>query len=248
MSDFLTRLASRQFGLLPTVEPRVAALYEPRAFEPPLPLAAADADREVHAVRQPESVSQALVLDPVAVTSPARPPGELEPLHGSPLTAASRASPPEALATLHGLVQPRATQPEPARAAAEPARAPASTTGAARALAAPQPLVQRDDRQDPPLPDAEQAHSRAAAWNPSPSSGRLRPAVEPIASLRASALRRADQPREHDDAPVHVTIGRIEVTTLPAPRRAKSEPVLRQRGMSLHDYLTRRRGRGEDSR
>jgi len=42
---------------------------------------------------------------------------------------------------------------------------------------------------------------------------------------------------------VHVTIGRIEVTALTAPAPPKRALQPRKQGMSLDDYLARRKGR-----
>jgi hypothetical protein len=46
------------------------------------------------------------------------------------------------------------------------------------------------------------------------------------------------------EPPVHVTIGRIEVTALPAPSPPGRKSAARPPSMSLADYLARRQGRG----
>jgi hypothetical protein len=46
------------------------------------------------------------------------------------------------------------------------------------------------------------------------------------------------------EAPVQVTIGRIEVTAVTGPPAPKRKAGTRQPSMSLHEYLTRRQGTG----
>jgi hypothetical protein len=46
------------------------------------------------------------------------------------------------------------------------------------------------------------------------------------------------------EPPVHVTIGRIEVTALPASSPPGRKSAARPPSMSLADYLARRQGRG----
>jgi hypothetical protein len=49
------------------------------------------------------------------------------------------------------------------------------------------------------------------------------------------------------EPPVHVSIGRIEVTAVAAAPAPKRKTAPRQPSMSLHDYLARRRGKGGSS-
>lgn len=76
--------------------------------------------------------------------------------------------------------------------------------------------------------------------------GRTPPQVDAPVSLvgaGSSTERAQNLPQAVAEPSVQVTIGRIEVTTVPAPSPPKRTPAARKPAMSLGDYLARRQRR-----
>lgn len=61
-------------------------------------------------------------------------------------------------------------------------------------------------------------------------------------STESTRTRSDSLAQEVSEPPIHVTIGRIEVTALTAPSLPKRKAAARPPSMSLQDYLTRRQG------
>jgi hypothetical protein len=250
MSDFLTRLVQRQFGQIASVEPRIPDLYAPaaamplpiteeiaaqRSHSPSMILAAAAGEDaqppETHArvlveLRQPElshpnRIRRELVsqpgAEPVAMVSTERVAAE-----GAPLVSRSSAASP----------QGESSRALPVRAdlpVREKGQEPRVASGMIATPAA--PILVR--RQTETCLNGPEATTRLAAP----------PRLEVKTSAGGESGVRARTPVDVEP-PVHVTIGRIEVTArtaAPAPRRVSAP---RKPAMSLDDYLARRQ-RGE---
>jgi len=242
MSDFLTRLAQRQLGQMASVEPRLPGLFAPVAAATPLPITEEVLAEKSEAPRT-ASATPDVMTSPSATDSPAAVSGR----HGettrklNPARQFATKSDEETFARgadvtfnteVPALVTPtRSVQGHamhlplpPESAATKPAPLPVGqeTRGS-------QKFSQRDA--PPRLIDARATTPVAAP----PRLERAMPARGEVVALE----------REHADSepPVHVTIGRIEVTAVtaaPAPRRAA---IARKPAMSLDDYLARRQRR-----
>jgi len=241
MSDFLTRLALRQLGQIATIEPRVAPLYG-AAKETQNPSFAEDteyrpATNAQEAVAMPERTpfhASAHVGAQAGDTDPAthpplvqKHPGSNDPMRrmtAQTLTTESRANKEGRLTAEVSTVSPGRSfidvsqkyQPEETAMLRQERLVvfPMSRT----APVAPVSLV-------------EPAQSESAL--------RSNEFATPVA-LGGEENRRREQAQR--EAPVHVTIGRIEVTAMTAAAPAKRAPA-RKQTMSLDDYLARRQGR-----
>ena len=248
MSDFLTRLAERQLGRIETIEPRIKPLFAPTAQEPQAPELGYD------------FVTQPLPrLNDKDTTSPA---GSI--VADSPRPEHSRLAEPRSVAAQTPALE-RAT-----RSAAAPLKIdseliqPAPTNRvASRSMAAIIAPVQAPAKMpsfDAPKLEDNTASSSAAPLLPTRVNSELAPPprknstvnapAEPEIKLTAppSLSSRHDRVDERArppvaDAPVQVTIGRIEVTALVQAAPAKRPAPPRKPNLSLDDYLARRHGR-----
>ena len=248
MSDFLTRLAERQLGRIETIEPRVKPLFAPTAREPQA-LALGD-----------DFATQPLPrVDDKAATPPAR-----SIIADSPRPEQPRLAEPRPVATQTPALD-RAT-----RSAAEPLKIdseltqPAPTNpAAARAIAAIIAPIQTPAKMpslDAPNLENNSVSSSAAPLLPTRVNSELAPPPRKNSTVDAPAeteIQLTAPPSlstRHDrvderarppvaDAPVQVTIGRIEVTALVQAAPSKRAAPPRKPTLSLDDYLARRHGR-----
>jgi hypothetical protein len=258
MSDFLTRLVQRQWGELPTVQPRIPASFtfpdpsaahvaanvdspwtqgegSPRKWarepsglgQPPIVQTEADPGTS-HRWLSREKIEQAAATAPDPSSSAAKVNGATA---SGQEVAEKDENPGGHLRLLRPLALLREASPELSpRDAISPANRPLL------------PLQQHATASLNPFPHAasqpaDQIRSRSAArsfWE--------RPEVSAPPSLLGSQaiLERSHTPQASSEPPVHVTIGRIEVTALTAPAPAKRASQPRKPSMSLQDYLAHR--------
>lgn len=249
MSDFLTRVAQRQRGELPTVQPRILSVFAPAADRQNAPMPEAAAAPPPSDARKPE---------PVITEKPSRrtlPLEQAEPgvhtllvpvvgrLEGEQRPAAWRVSEnatgPPVREVPPAVMQPSpAHQPLPERAVA-PQRQAAKSEPLSAVMMPASPRVRTERLTQPvrvelpPRLVREKTGSHGDRNSAPPSlvaaavAGKQSEAIAPDAS----------------EPPVQVTIGRIEVTAvtaLPAPKRTRAP---HKPSMSLQDYLSQRRGR-----
>ena len=249
MSDFLTRLIQRQTGNLPTVQPRPRSMFAPAADQPSLSIIDESAMTEPAPVevlrRAPDAPSRVapITLSTSAIDAPlpaetpvgriqaapvVQPPHVAEP---SPTATRAEGRPTRSEATSIELQPPLRTRslpaapagPEPNRRSAEnrPERPGRTEVAAGPLMTPPPPLVRSSELRQPPVLSA-------------PPS--LRPAEQSGQGPKQDQLNK--------EPPVHVTIGRIEVTAQSTPAFPKRKTGSRPPSMSLEDYLARRQGRG----
>ena len=251
MSDFLIRLAQRQRGQIATVEPRVPDLYAPVAAAMPLAISE-DIPAKVQDLRRMTrppplltdpwsaqdanaSISKIQKGAPTPVVNPAQPmtakPGE------------ERFRPP-AKQNDGAVVAPPVDPRVPPRF--QPELAVVSKTNMSL------PLQSKHEQRDSFSPKSETAGSQVLFARES------EPELMPAAVLTAPTAPPRIEPkltkdremtafaRDHADSepPVHVTIGRIEVTAVTQTAPTKRVATPRKPAMSLDDYLARRQ-RGE---
>ena len=247
MNDFLTRLAARQLGQIATIEPRVAPLYE-GANEARIPSFAEDAEH-----RRVTSAQEAVAM-----------PGRT-PLQGlARLPAHANDTFPT---TQPSLVQTHAGSYKP-----NPRIDPQSFTAESRSnkagrftLEGSSPISSSNGQPPanfPRRPQTELENTESWPWQPMPVGPVTRTApatpmplvkpthsglTEPLNELTAPAVFGSEEGRwreqtQRRETPVHVTIGRIEVTAMTAAAPVKRAPV-RKQTMSLDDYLARRQRR-----
>jgi hypothetical protein len=246
MSDFLTRLAERQLRRIETIEPRIKPLYASTAHESQVPALIDD------------FVPQPLPrLDEKAATSPVRQemdnaphrenPRVVEPRHVPAQTPALERDPRLSAAPVR--IDSEPNQPAPRNVAASPSMA--ATISPIHEPAKIHPF-------DAPKLESSAPSSNAAPLSPTRTNSEPAPlrktSTEDVPAEREIKLtaplslstrndRIDERPRPVADAPVQVTIGRIEVTALvqaAAPKRAASA---HKPNLSLDDYLARRHGR-----
>jgi hypothetical protein len=244
MNDFLARLATRAIGGESLLRPRLPALFEPPAAASPEPLAEADPGNvgghatataaqvlSLAEARQPAPAAPATagtagtsLASPLPAAAPSPQPPRLQASAEPPAVAArtkARAQqssagrppdhrPPQAAGMPLELPRRRVIQVAPER----PSVPPRSSRGTLRPPASPVFAASRDESPArAPAPHAAAAHPRMPATEES-----RRVATEPV---------------------VHVSIGRLEVRTVPAtpaPSRQRDAP----RPSSLDDYLRHR--------
>jgi hypothetical protein len=227
MSDFLTRLASRQLGQITTIEPRVAPLYG-AANETRNPSFAEETGYRPAARSQEAVVTQE--------RTPLQSPPRTEPLTRQPL------------------VEGHASHNSVHEITALPFTAEISVARPTRSSADQSPVDVSQRRQPDKTESLPQdtmlavptARTRPAAPVPlvnqiqSESAPRLNEFPAPIGSRGLQSPFR-EQPQKVGEASVHVTIGRIEVRAITPP-----VPSHRQRPapktMSLDEYLGKRGG------
>jgi hypothetical protein len=245
MSDFLTRLAERQFGRIETIEPRIKPLFAPTVHESQAP-ALVD-----------EVVPQPLPrLDEKAATSPSRPATADWPRLEHPHATESR----RVVAQTPALERETRFVAEPVKIESErtqlaPRKAPAAPVDAA--MISPIPAPAKIHSVDAPKLESNPPSSRAAPLL-STNANREPPArkdstlgvpaereIKLTAPLSLSTRndRVDERARPVAEAPVQVTIGRIEVTALVQAAPPKRAAPARKPNLSLDDYLARRHGR-----
>jgi hypothetical protein len=228
MSDFLTRLVQRQLGAIKTVEPGLPEVYAPFSSIEPLPLVDAPATEfTAPAVAAPPrpSLASASIKISAALQPPVRQPERTLNTKVAPRaeTMSAQKSAPNPIAAPVSLEATRLVMPE----SSEPRRN-IETASIARA--------DNFQRQSPPIVQLSRAADETGVPLTPP-----RLAATSRDGVGAAQTRRQQATTE---PPVHVTIGRIEVTALTQAAPAKRVSAPRKPAMSLEDYLARRQ-RGE---
>ena len=251
MSDFLTRLVQRQTGTLATIQPRTRSMFDPTMDrpEPPTPdLPMIDRVASSGERRQPTEVPRHSIasvhpvppafyaqrrreapVDGPSVTLPETGARGSESSQESPFvkaTAVPRTAPGEGppVSLRKQIVESDryAARLFPSNNAMPQERLSGASAGQERAVTPPPRLV-----------EAQQA---------TPMSARVTP---PSLLSTGQQGQRGDAARTTSpEPPVHVTIGRIEVTALPAPSPPGRKSAARPPSMSLADYVARRQERG----
>jgi hypothetical protein len=253
MSDFVTRLVQRQLGQLATVEPRMPSLFASTAPASPAQIVE---DVPAEEFGLPQSVNLPLRLVDSPPTGVAR---EREQSAASGVNQASDRSTMQQQEQTQGVNRPAEqtetrsngriiANVEQVRAVTRPlVERQVSIPGPSASVVLPvstqiifpgAPPVGRESQRE----QSRSARSapqrlvemRAATLTIAP------PRLKTVAHESAAALKR-DQRGE--EPPVHVTIGRIEVTAVTTPPQPKRAPVPRKPSMSLDDYLARRQRR-----
>ena len=246
MTDFLTRLAQRHLGRLPVIEPRVPASYAPAVGEAAGRLTIDEMEArpllrvDGKPIMKAPPVSEQMTAGKPAVR-PVPPTGA--PLKGpessnrtSPIEISPEEEPesgrmterrPSGIDTPHPLTpRTRGTGPPDERL---PAEEPASMPRGLSSADAQSVVSLRKAAPEPPARSADGMISESR-----------RPSERPSAPPSLAAPRRAVTPLRRDtpdfsEPPVHVTIGRIEVTALTASPPPKRAPSPRRPTMSLED-------------
>lgn len=249
MSDFLTRLVQRQSGTLATIQPRTRSMFAPAGDRPdsPMPdlpaIEPATSSGETH--QSPEAPRDSITpmrplstaLDTqrrVAVpvnASPAtllatglresEPPGEPPLVNSVAVPSVDMAKgPPMPLRNQSVKSDEHASGVSPRDGARLPEQRSQAPAGHARAVTPPPRLV-------------ESQHTGSTSRGTAPSS---------LMATGHQGQRGDDAGAPSSEPPVHVTIGRIEVTALPEPPVPKRKSPARPPAMSLEDYLARRHG------
>lgn len=254
MTDFLTRLARRQLGQLPVVEPRLPALYATAVHEAAAGFPIPDTERrpvprleETSAMKARATGEHELTDEPGAQsTPPTRPPVEgPEPLVRRDPVKTDAGGPPAPVPRTRADRRTTETQhSSPLRPRAE-----GELTGRLSAAGPPATAKGWSTRGQAPIT----ASRMAGLVSPGPlADGVALERHDPSERLSAPpslvAPRQAVRPSRRDSAdavepPVHVTIGRIEVTALTASPPPKRAPSPRRPAMSLDEYLVRRQRR-----
>jgi hypothetical protein len=254
MSDFLMRLAARELGEVPVLAPRVRSLYEgergvlaepdrstspdPR-LEPGLRRTIRPAP-EPHAAppisSDPRPASVEVEQRPVEASAPAPLVSEKK-VHSDPIARARE---------LPILAEPRATAEE---RAATPPRGELLTAIPIRARDSASPSsIAAAERAVPvrePIARLERVQAQSALGPSRERAPKLVPAVvrrfdDPIASVPRRPARAPAPGPLATEPPIHVSIGRIEVTAVSSAPRAKEKSKPRPRA-SLDEYLSERR-------
>lgn len=251
MSDFLTRLVQRQAGTLATIQPRARSVFDPALKQldrpiPDLPVI----DREASSGeprRTAELPRHAIVpLQPVPASLHAQRRGE------APVDAPS-----VTLRETGALATESSNESFDAKATAVPRTAPAEgpPVSLGNQVVEPDHRMARVYLSDNATPQERLSKAPAEqkrAVTPPPRlveaqqttsmSARLPP--PPLLSTGPQGQRGDAAGATSPESPVHVTIGRIEVTAMPAPSSPGRKSAARPPSMSLADYLARRQGRG----
>jgi hypothetical protein len=248
MSDFLTRLAERQLGQIEKIEPRVKPLFAPTAPESQAPSLV------------DEFVPQPLPhLDEKAATSRARPEITDWPGLEHPNTTESRrvtAQTPAREQEMRFVAEPVKMESE--RTQLAPRNAPAAPVDAAMIspISAPAkfhsvdaPKLETNAPSNSAAPRVPtNVKSEVAVPPPRINSRTELPTEREIKlTVPVSPLTRNEhideRARPVAEAPVQVTIGRIEVTALVQAAPSRPSAPARKPNLSLDDYLARRHGR-----
>lgn len=252
MSDFITRLAQRQLGQIASVMPRLPEMFAPSApFAGLAPTpsveetpAAAPAWRQTDAVSRPtlgavasaNSVASALVLTPKP-NSPKAARGSAATQHAAnQRTEAPRAASPLSPQSTDfaPVVAPRLTPTSKHLSELHLTRQMFSVQSSVVDVPDKMAPLRARSMSDQPAPLITIASSVPASITAPP---RLEIKTNHgVAGVREAAAADAE-------APIQVTIGRIEVTALTQSTPPKRAPAPRKPAMSLDDYLVRRQRR-----
>jgi hypothetical protein len=228
MSDFITRLAQRQLGEVKTAKPRLPERYAPAlSLEPSrsldLPprqtlvpaLVQSPTSRSGHARVVEGELQQQPVGETIARNSSQRPEAAVTGRRSEAERLDSSGHPQFEVSSQTGAQEPAQTETNRVSARRFISEDTQRDAGVARTRLLPRTTAADRLSAPPPLPSSRDGIA--------PSSARFeRPDAEP---------------------PVHVTIGRIEVSALAQPLPVKRVPAARKPSMSLEDYLTRRQRR-----
>lgn len=249
MSDFLTRLAQRQLGQIPTVQPLMPSVYTPYAERDEIQISSVEEEQQLT-----PSTTQSISGTPQHIVKP----------QGSQETTTARVDLPTIQKKEQPVLEPRVPMKpkldptETRRSLIQPiTEDPVSPV----ALTAPSSSKQREfvhTRERVPIEDPVEPSIHTAPLPPLALVVQKTPGppVAPTRLDKASNTTGASQPiRNHDqnqpkalsEPPVQVTIGRIEVTAVTQATKAKRATAPRKPSMSLDDYLTKRQGNGVPS-
>lgn len=246
MSDFLTRLVQRQTGTLATVQPRTRSMFAPAMDRPDPTMPDLPAiDRVVSSGEQRQPAEA-----PPHSTAPMYPmPGSLDAQRRIEASVALPKIGARGMESLHEPPLVKATAvPRTAQGEGPPISLRNQIAESDRPAAG---VFFRDNaRLQEWRNDASVGHERAVT--PPPRLVEAQQATPMSARVTPPSLLSTGQHGQRGDAaqatssepPVHVTIGRIEVTALPAPSSPGRKSAARPPSMSLADYLARRQGRG----
>lgn len=254
MSDFITRLAQRQLGHLVAVEPNLPSRFAASAPIAPLP---ATQDVPTGRANAPRLTNLSPALDRVqsggvALREEGSAAGAADSMIGHLPKQPREASPNAPQRAREAATHESAAalqDPEPLRVEFRPAierLADHDVMGnfalpmASAAIAADR--QRRESAKPPPQNHGEQG----AAMPPLvPQQTTIVVSAPPRVELKSSPGRESAARGEVDaEAPIQVTIGRIEVTALTQTASAKRAAAPRKPALSLDDYLARRQ-RGE---
>lgn len=253
MTDFLTRLIQRQTGMVPTIEPRRPSMFASDGFgKSGSGLGAIDGE-------------VGPVFLQAAVSAEHQPASHLgEPIEGKPFDRG------DANVSMIPLVTNRLEPRQPILQRGERSLAPSDEMTAREPSS--EPHFEDQIRPTPPMslkPIAPVAAPMTNDASRQPEAVGSRSQLEPPRSVLPVRLVRHDfgiegaplsapaplattgskrRPEqgapEPAESPVHVTIGRIEVSAVTAPSAPARKPSGRQPSMTLEQYLSGRRGTG----
>jgi hypothetical protein len=246
MSDFLTRLVERQLGQIEKIEPRVKPLFAPTAHESQAPALLDEVVPQQLSPRTDEQVAT-LAVRPAIADSPR--------LEFAPMAESRRvvAQTPALEREVRFVAEPvsidsEPTQPTARNAAASPSIA--EMVSPIRAPAKVQPFnAPKLESRAPSSSAAPHLPTNANREPPArkdstlevPAEREIKLTAPPSLSTRNERSDERAQPVA--EAPVQVTIGRIEVTALVQAAPSKRAAPARKPNLSLDDYLARRHGR-----
>ena len=246
MTDFLTRLAQRQFGQIPTVQPLMPSMYTPYAERDGIETTEVEEKRQPAPSMAPESswIPQQVVDQQdrqESNTSPA--PLPTLPTKEQPLVEPMALWKPELedSESSRPLIQPTAEAP------VSPSILTAPTSNTQREFIHKTVRIPVRDPGHPSKHDARLPPPRLVEQKtpgPPVAPKRLDKAPDTVMASQPMRDREQNQPKAMSEPPVQVTIGRIEVTAVTQAPPAKRVAAPRKPAMSLDDYLTRRQGKG----
>jgi hypothetical protein len=248
MSNFLARLVERQWGQVATVQPRTQSMFAPdshaasfQVVDDAVPLqphvdgpqepGTRDAEQAKQEPLQPEQQSQERsVSRPAPLVPPiiARP--VARPLLGSETSAEVERQAP----SLRLSVPPAPVQPVPNVLVGMQTSVRQDQAAEAKGTTSAQSIIETTLIPTPPWVEPRAQDLASAQRRVSAPVSLL--VAEPASERSSHFEPRAAEP------PVHVTIGRIEVTAVTAAPAPKRVPTSRKATMPLQDYLARRRG------
>ena len=244
MRDFWARLVQRQWGQIPTIQPRLPSVFAPVMGQAGFQ----ETDRVIDATAPliKEQMSQATlegrqVQDQESPRNPAAPPVSrlFQPMVESHSVSRVRTEAPESprvsdeipLADVRGSQHAHVTEmpkkSEGRQIKDEGRRGDESLH-----------MVPSDIAGSMGIPRLAEPRARDQARTPQQAE-----APRSLVGAASSARQTQNIPQTVAEPPVQVTIGRIEVIAVSAPPPPKRTPAARKPAMSLDDYLARRRRR-----
>jgi len=251
MSDFLTRLVQRQIGTLATIQPRTRSMFDPAMKQPDQPtpdLPVIDRVASSDEPRQPAEVQRHSIVPMRSVPASLHAERRIEvPVEGHSVTL------PETGA--------RGSGPSHDSPVVKVTAVPSAAPGEGPPVSLRNQIVESDRHaarvfsRDNARPEERRSEATAAkerAITPPPRLVEASQATPMPARLTPPSLLSTGERGQRGDTagttspepPVHVTIGRIEVTALPPSSPPGRKSSARPPSMSLADYLARRQGRG----